>query len=89
MGPSSRLLIQNSPGHCSIGSVSACTMGYYRRYLLHGELPEDEKVCEVDRGYFPGSERRKGVSVMSEEERELSAMGEEMAKAWIELSEQQ
>ncbi|ORY92735.1 TAP-like protein-domain-containing protein [Leucosporidium creatinivorum] len=85
MGPSSRLLIQNSPGHCSIGSVSACTMGHYRRYLLHGELPENEKLCEVDRGYFPGSERKE-VELMSEEERELSGVGEEMALAWAELA---
>lgn len=60
-------------------------MGYYRRYLLHGELPENEKMCEVDRGYFPGSESKE-VRVMNEEERELSSMGEEMAKAWVELS---
>lgn len=85
MGSSSRLLIQNSPGHCSLGSVSHCTVGHYRRYLLDGELPEDEKVCEVDRGYFPGSEK-KDVSAMNEEEMELSRVGAEMANAWLEVS---
>jgi hypothetical protein len=59
-------------------------MGHYRRYLLHGELPENDKMCEVDRGYFPGSERKE-VRVFSEEERELSAIGEEMVKAWTEV----
>lgn len=65
--------------------TNGCTRGHYRRYLLDGELPEDEKVCEVDRAYFPGSEK-KDVSAMSEEEMELSRVGAEMANAWLEVS---
>lgn len=54
MGPSSRLLVQKSSGHCSLSTASSCTQAVFRRFFVHGELPEDETMCEVDRpGYFP------------------------------------
>lgn len=53
MGSSSRLLIQDSPGHCSLGSVSNCTTTHYRRYYLEGYVPEDNFKCGIDAGFFP------------------------------------
>ncbi|KAK4698292.1 hypothetical protein P7C70_g7988, partial [Phenoliferia sp. Uapishka_3] len=75
MGPSSRLLIQNSPGHCSLGSVSRCTMTKYRDYFLDGVLPPDEFMCEVDERYFPGGEDVRSVGLMDDLARDVS-------KAW-------
>lgn len=66
-----------------MGSVSACTAGYWRRYFLEGKLPEDETVCEVDRGYFPtvGDGLEKEV-MLSGEEMELRMASEAVAKEW-------
>lgn len=96
LGPSSRLLIQNSPGHCSLGSVSRGTMGYYRRYFLKGELPEDETMTQVDKGYFPTDEQEfeKGdmqegwvmVGENEEEDDKLRRVAEAMAKSWAECA---
>jgi hypothetical protein len=44
----SRVLEQNSVGHCSITSVSSCTAGYIQAYLGNGTLPEEGTVCEPD-----------------------------------------
>ena len=47
----SRVLTQDSPGHCS-GPVnpSACTFKVIREYFRNGTLPEKGKICTVDRG---------------------------------------
>ncbi|MCJ1326207.1 hypothetical protein MMC10_002871 [Thelotrema lepadinum] len=56
-----RLLEQHSYGHCSISSVSTCTWNATLSYLLNGDLPEHDKVCEVDDSeygdYFPHNDR--------------------------------
>ncbi|KAL8283847.1 hypothetical protein RQP46_005279 [Phenoliferia psychrophenolica] len=82
MGPSSRLLIQNSPGHCSLGSVSHCTSGWYKDYFLNGKLPPDEFMCEVDAGYFPGGDGVQVEEVLSGEKAELRERSRDMAAAW-------
>lgn len=84
MGPSSRLLVQNSPGHCSLGSVSHCTMGWYRDYFLNGKLPPDEFVCEVDEGYFPGGDDMRTAVELSTEQAELQGIARGMSAAWEE-----
>ncbi|GKT43553.1 uncharacterized protein ColSpa_03734 [Colletotrichum spaethianum] len=43
-----RLLQQDSVGHCSVNAPSQCTVGYIRKYLVSGELPEAGTVCPVD-----------------------------------------
>ncbi|KAI5479164.1 alpha/beta-hydrolase [Pseudohyphozyma bogoriensis] len=85
MGNSSRLLIQNSPGHCSLGSVSVCTSRAYRDYFVSGKLPENEKLCEVDRGYFPsteGDEFDATVRSMSVEDQHFAEIGHKLAGEW-------
>lgn len=86
MGNSSRLLIQNSPGHCSLGSVSRCTSRHIKRYFLYGELPEDEFTCEIDQGYFPGEKVGVSAKTLTQEERTLLESSRRLAKAWQELS---
>ncbi|KAF7355564.1 Abhydrolase-4 domain-containing protein [Mycena sanguinolenta] len=49
------VLTQDSPGHCSIASVSLCTYKYIRQYFLNGTLPEPGTVCPVDVPLFPSS----------------------------------
>lgn len=87
MGNSSRLLIQNSPGHCSLGSVSVCTIKAYRAYFLDAHTPDDETLCEVDQGYFPlGTDEEVQVKWHSEEDAELYEISQGIAKEitqWI------
>lgn len=87
MSSSSRLLIQNSPGHCSLSSVSICTAKYWRDYFLDGTLPEDETLCEVDQGYFPtaafgveGGEDLKNNE--SEDIKELREIVGDLVRGW-------
>ncbi|KAJ6451753.1 hypothetical protein C8R45DRAFT_1065341 [Mycena sanguinolenta] len=49
------VLTQDSPGHCSIASVSLCTFTYIPQYFLDGILPEPGTVCPVDIPLFPSS----------------------------------
>ncbi|KAF2106866.1 TAP-like protein-domain-containing protein [Lophiotrema nucula] len=44
----SAVLTQDSPGHCSLTSKSACTTGYIQNYLATGALPEPGTICEID-----------------------------------------
>ncbi|KAI0772753.1 TAP-like protein-domain-containing protein [Trametes elegans] len=53
LGNSSRLLIQESPGHASVALPSTCTIGYMRGYFANGTLPDNETKCPVDVGPFP------------------------------------
>lgn len=52
--PSSRILRQDSEGHCSISAPSLCTARAIRRYFQSGELPEEGKVCVADRRPLDG-----------------------------------
>ncbi|KAG4429834.1 hypothetical protein IFR05_014685 [Cadophora sp. M221] len=44
----SSVLVQNSYGHCSIGTPSRCTMLARKRYFQTGELPKNGTVCQPD-----------------------------------------
>lgn len=81
MGDSSTLLVQKSAGHCSLGSVSVCTQRWYRRYFVDGLLPDDETLCEIDKGYFPADAPAVNVG-RTEEEKELAELSEKVAAAW-------
>ncbi|OCH85906.1 hypothetical protein OBBRIDRAFT_797713 [Obba rivulosa] len=54
---SSRLLVQNSPGHTSFALPSLCTVKHVRAYFRDGTLPPDGTVCQPDVTPFeiPGS----------------------------------
>jgi TAP-like protein len=79
MGKSSRLLIQDSPGHCSLSSVSPCTLGWYRSYLVNGTLPENHFMCKVEGSYFKDPDAEKKAEL---KEDELLRLAHEIAKAW-------
>lgn len=62
--PGSRVLVQNSVGHCTLLSgPSECTRNVVRAYMENGRLPEEGKECQGDcvpweecpyeRGRFP------------------------------------
>ncbi|KAM0787663.1 hypothetical protein ACM66B_003726 [Microbotryomycetes sp. NB124-2] len=79
MGDSARLLIQNSVGHCSLSSVSKCTVGHWQRYFLTGQLPENEELCEIDKGYFPETADTRGLQQVAG----LAEDAEAMSRAWV------
>ncbi|KAI5114646.1 hypothetical protein M0805_009165, partial [Coniferiporia weirii] len=78
---SSRLLIQNSPGHCSLGLTSLCTVKAYRAFFTNGTLPPNEFVCEVDEAPFP-ADGDSEVSVLGEEDRRLLQSARELGQ-WM------
>jgi len=63
----SRLLVQDSYGHCSVTSPSLCMAKHVRAYFENGTLPEAGTVCGVDELPFVGET----VGDISEEDREL------------------
>ncbi|KAI0827447.1 TAP-like protein-domain-containing protein [Trametes gibbosa] len=65
---SSRLLIQTSPGHCSLALPSLCTVGHLRAYFANGTLPADETHCPVDASPFP---QLGAARILSAEEEEI------------------
>ncbi|KAH7381017.1 TAP-like protein-domain-containing protein [Cadophora sp. MPI-SDFR-AT-0126] len=44
----SSVLVQNSYGHCSLGTPSRCTMEARRRYFQTGETPRNGTVCQPE-----------------------------------------
>jgi len=50
---SSRLVVHQGSGHCSLAMVSACTVKTIRGYLLEGVLPPNGLLCPVDEKLFP------------------------------------
>ncbi|KAF2172230.1 hypothetical protein M409DRAFT_62985 [Zasmidium cellare ATCC 36951] len=65
------VLTQDSPGHCTLASVSKCTVGYVRKYFQTGELPPVNTTCKVDEVPF-GSGPDEVSGVMDDETRQLS-----------------
>ena len=44
----SSVLVQNSYGHCSLGTPSRCTMEARKRYFQTGELPKNGTLCQPE-----------------------------------------
>ncbi|KIJ55644.1 hypothetical protein M422DRAFT_41576 [Sphaerobolus stellatus SS14] len=51
-GSDSRLLIQDTPGHCSVAMASLCTGRAIREYFFDGKLPPDNTVCPASETSF-------------------------------------
>ncbi|KAF8314505.1 alpha/beta-hydrolase [Clavulina sp. PMI_390] len=49
----SRLIIQDSPGHCALSVTSLCTGKAFRDYFIDGILPPNGKVCPLTEILFP------------------------------------
>ncbi|KAI0634190.1 TAP-like protein-domain-containing protein [Trametes polyzona] len=80
LGNSARLLVQDSPGHCSLALPSLCTVKHMRAFFANGALPEEGTVCNVDASPFPQQDSA-GVKVLDAEDRELLESVRRVAQA--------
>ncbi|KAJ7463036.1 hypothetical protein FB451DRAFT_1266699 [Mycena latifolia] len=53
MGSSTRIIIQDGPGHCSTATPTLCTTKLVRGYYA-GILPENGTTCDTSYDFFPG-----------------------------------
>ncbi|KAJ7477355.1 hypothetical protein FB451DRAFT_1242275 [Mycena latifolia] len=53
MGSSTRIILQDGPGHCSTATPTLCTMKLVRGYYA-GILPENGTTCDTSYDFFPG-----------------------------------
>jgi len=53
LSKSSRLIVHQGSGHCSLALASVCTARTIRGYLLDGDLPPSGLLCPVDEKLFP------------------------------------
>ncbi|KAK1218736.1 hypothetical protein PQX77_018561 [Marasmius sp. AFHP31] len=60
--PGSVVLTQDSPGHCSINSPSACTAKVIREYFVNGTLPKEGTVCPMDGSPFDDPKKQESGS---------------------------
>ncbi|KLO10589.1 hypothetical protein SCHPADRAFT_510397 [Schizopora paradoxa] len=79
---SSRLLIQNSPGHGSMALSSLCSIKAIRAYYDDGILPQNEFVCESEEQPFDIN--RSYISTLSETDRRLLEAAEKISEALAE-----
>jgi len=79
---SSRLLIQNSPGHGSTALTSLCTIKAIRAYYNDGVLPQNEFTCEAEEQPF--SNKSLLTAELNEEDRRLLEAAEKISEALIE-----
>jgi hypothetical protein len=64
-------------------SVSACTSGHIKRYLLDGVLPDKHTPpCPIDEGFFPGAKAASLGPARSVEEDELLAIARRASDRW-------
>ncbi|KAI0356986.1 hypothetical protein OH77DRAFT_1534392 [Trametes cingulata] len=71
LGNSSRLLVQDSPGHCSLALPSLCTIKAMRAFFANGTLPQEGTVCSVDASPFPQRVGSTDVAAYSAEDGKL------------------
>ncbi|KAI0343760.1 hypothetical protein BDW22DRAFT_1428303 [Trametopsis cervina] len=65
LGNSSRLVIQDSPGHAIISMYSKCTVGIINAFFANGTLPPPGTVCKTDHLPFGSPD---DIAFMSTEE---------------------
>ncbi|EKM57161.1 uncharacterized protein PHACADRAFT_254740 [Phanerochaete carnosa HHB-10118-sp] len=66
---SSSLVIQNSPGHCTLAMPSACTNNVTRAFFADGTLPAKGMHCPADYPPFSGA----AIKALSEDSGRLDA----------------
>ncbi|KAJ7467884.1 Alpha/Beta hydrolase protein [Mycena galericulata] len=72
MGNSTRLVIQDGPGHTSSSLPTPCTLKLIQAYYA-GKLPENGTVCPTDFDYFPDPAAAIGLEKMFEGEESIWA----------------
>lgn len=70
----SRLLEQNSYGHCSVAAPSLCTAKNVRKYFADGTLPAEGTVCEVEELPIVGRVGEQLKALSSEDEELLGTL---------------
>ncbi|KAH7067838.1 alpha/beta-hydrolase [Auriculariales sp. MPI-PUGE-AT-0066] len=60
------VLVQNSPGHCSLSATSLCTSKAIRAYFRDGILPQPGTVCEVEDRIFEDVEEGSSGSAIDQ-----------------------
>ncbi|KAF7290832.1 hypothetical protein MIND_01324400 [Mycena indigotica] len=70
MPESSRIIIQDGPGHCSLAITTLCTAKLVRDYYA-GKLPENGTICATDYDFFPPKNETEVISMLSTEDARL------------------
>jgi len=71
MPESSRIIIQDGPGHCSTAIATLCTQKLIRDYYA-GIMPESGTTCATEYDFFPGQgESAEDVRLLSEADSRL------------------
>ncbi|KAJ7051015.1 hypothetical protein C8F01DRAFT_999912 [Mycena amicta] len=70
MPESSRIIIQDGPGHCSTAIATLCTQKLVRDYYA-GILPENGTICATEYDFFPGGNASEVVQLLSDEDSRL------------------
>ncbi|KAJ7482544.1 hypothetical protein FB451DRAFT_1084919 [Mycena latifolia] len=71
MPNSTRIIIQDGPGHCSVSVPTPCTLRLVRDYFA-GMLPENGTMCDTEYDYFPDpSAPEPALSAMNAEDKKL------------------
>ncbi|KAJ7472158.1 hypothetical protein FB451DRAFT_1036968 [Mycena latifolia] len=70
MHDSTRMIIQDGPGHCSLAVPTLCTIKLVRGYFA-GNLPENGTICGTAYNYFPApsNETSALIAVNAEDEK--------------------
>lgn len=76
LGSSSRLLVQDSPGHCTLALPSSCTLNATRSYFADGTLPAEGTVCKTDFPPFSDPEELASAFASGEEGQRLEAQAQ-------------
>ncbi|KZW03064.1 hypothetical protein EXIGLDRAFT_728593 [Exidia glandulosa HHB12029] len=84
MSHSSRLIIQDTPGHGTSSAVgmSLCIAHTFRAYFANGTVPENEKHCKPDRKIFEPKGSEVGMQGLSSGDKELKEALERSALVW-------
>ncbi|KAJ7101484.1 hypothetical protein B0H15DRAFT_816241 [Mycena belliarum] len=70
MPDSSRIIIQDGPGHCSTAIPTLCTTKLVRGYFA-GTLPANGTTCETSYRFFPGADADDNFAGLGAEDRRL------------------
>ncbi|KDN47539.1 alpha/beta-hydrolase [Tilletiaria anomala UBC 951] len=89
MGNSSRILLQDSPGHCSFSSASPCTLSHYAAYFVNGTLPKNHELCTIADNFWPTQNDEVPIYVLSEREQKYDNLSQEMTKVFSKMLEDQ
>lgn len=95
--PSSVVLTQDSPGHCSLSGTSLCTAKAVRSYFRDGVLPQKGTVCNVRERLFSADQVERSpdndaatlvsgggryIEVLTREEEELLGAVKELSEGF-------